>query len=346
MYNDIVKTTNTNSYSFVGFTNSTIAYNQAPKVGGIYHYLVNPIGGATNCYISNSILWENESENITSNLNYYLYLNNSLLGNKYCPENVSCSEGNMYGVNPLFVDTLNNFSLTYESPAIDRGDYNLRITGDSLDIDLNSRIIATLNLDTAIIDLGAYEFQNAPILSIAYDTQLTHISTEYLFADTFYENESCIYSFNLKNVGNQLLSFVEDPTVQIESDTNFHILQQIIKKELGLSETDTFKIQFNAVEAGDFVANIQIPYNSFDGKPYEFKLLMNVMPRPDTPRLKISLLAYPEIDLRDTILKDTLCYKFDKDYFFQIENIGNGTLLYKGNEKVNLGGNGYSRFMN
>ncbi|MGB2696541.1 MAG: right-handed parallel beta-helix repeat-containing protein, partial [Candidatus Zixiibacteriota bacterium] len=57
--------------------------------------------------------------------------------------------------NPLFVDSLNDFHLLEGSPCIDAGDNSA--AGDS-DLDGNPRIVDGNDDDSAVVDMGAYEY--------------------------------------------------------------------------------------------------------------------------------------------------------------------------------------------
>lgn len=267
MYNEDSKGSH---YPFI--YNSTIAFNTS--LGGSTFYKDNRAGLFL---FTNSIIWNNGSRNFPAQSSKIASMDYTLINDNICPESVSCNEGVIFGTDPLFVDSTSNLSLQFGSPATDVGRNEVALNWRPYDLDFNKnqRIIATYTSDTAIIDLGAYEFQDAPALSVAYDTQLTYQPLTFAL-DTFYENESRIYTFAMKNVGSQLLSFSDNPIVQITDDTNFHVIQQVTKNELGLLENDSFKIQFNAVATGDYEATVRIFYNSIDSEPYEFKLLMNV----------------------------------------------------------------------
>lgn len=120
--------------------NSTIAANG----GGIYNYL-------TSLIITNSIIWANSDGNgsfyNTSGSNYAI--TSSLVEGGYS------GTGNI-DADPMFLDAVNgDLHLKPSSPAINKGD-NAANTATT-DLDSKPRIYGN------IVDMGAYEFQCAPI---------------------------------------------------------------------------------------------------------------------------------------------------------------------------------------
>ncbi|MEM6318404.1 MAG: YCF48-related protein, partial [Bacteroidota bacterium] len=279
---------NTNSsyayHSYIVFERSTIAYNKAGSVGGIRN--ANNSGNSSNLTVENSILWKNANKNLAATHSFGTVLENSLVEDVTCPENVRCQGNNIFNQNPLFVDSLSNLSLRIGSPAIDQSEgYHHPI--DSLDIVLNSRKVPGIINGDSIVDLGAYEFQNAPILTVISDTQLVRTAYENRFYDTLYTDEERIYQFVVENVGSQSVLFEKSPIVELESNLVFSLHQSLSKNKLNTYETDTFRVKFDAVTVGDNTANLGITYNNLSSEPHEMQLSIHVMPRPDTPRLSV-----------------------------------------------------------
>jgi predicted outer membrane repeat protein len=107
--------------------------------------------GSSSPLISNNCLWNNASGNF-----------------RYCPSGVGDTTWgvNMSGTpcdsfyniikNPFFVDSLNDFHLLNVSPCIDAGDNS--IPADS-DLDGLPRIVDGNSDDSAVVDMGAFEYQ-------------------------------------------------------------------------------------------------------------------------------------------------------------------------------------------
>ena len=147
--------------------NVTISGNQASGVTGSGGGMLNN-GSApalTNCIIwGNSALNEgNEVSNTNSSvvLNYSLYKNgpNDLVGIGSITADHSKSE------DPLFADAATgDYTLQATSPGINTGDNTVLFVDDTLDLAGNPRIYDKIN--SAVVDMGAYEYQGAIALPV------------------------------------------------------------------------------------------------------------------------------------------------------------------------------------
>lgn len=319
--------------------NSTFAYNKAPLGGVIYKG-----GGYSNYfYIYNGIIWKNATVDFYNEYGNNVNLRHSLLEDSNCPSGASCLDGNIFGKDPLFVDDVNDFRLQANSPAIDTGLNSITREWKvyELDLDNNPRMVAGGRVDTPRVDLGAYEFQSTPILQVKYDTQLVNTTSEYVLYDTLYTDDEPTYCIDLKNVGVGDLMLTSDPIVDFQGDSDFQVLYMPTSSTLTALAEDSLKLKFSALTVGDFQATLSIPHSVDNGEPHTSKLLINVMQRPDTPRLKIILLEGGLADLRDSTLKESFCTKFQRDYIFEVENTGTETVQFQDDDPVSLVGNSY-----
>ena len=148
-------------------TNCTITRNMASTGGGIY------CNGFSTPTMVNSILWNNiatDGPEIALSWDPYRHYCPSLTAS-YCDVEggqaaayvePSCTlnwiEGNI-DVDPRFVDPSADYHLLAGSPCIDAGDNS--VTTESTDLDGSPRIVDGDGDSTAIVDMGAYEFQGA-----------------------------------------------------------------------------------------------------------------------------------------------------------------------------------------
>ena len=152
-------------------TNSTIANNDSLIGGGVY---VTVASTYPQVFLHNSLLWNNQGEEIHDQLQQ-----SSI---KYCVvEHGAPWAVNSISTDPQFVDTsIGDYRLQPGSPAIDRG-HNWLVPTDYFDLDYDgiTAELTPLEFDNnprfangitrggcgapAIVDIGAFEFQGAPI---------------------------------------------------------------------------------------------------------------------------------------------------------------------------------------
>lgn len=140
----------------VSLINSTVTNSESASHGGA----VNVFNSDGSIDIKNSILWNNiavTDSNIyngnggTANAEY------SLLQDDTCPANVTCGDGMIYNMDPLFADA-NDFHLQACSPAIDAGN---NTGAPANDHDGNPRPFSPMGYDPATVDMGTYEFSTS-----------------------------------------------------------------------------------------------------------------------------------------------------------------------------------------
>ncbi len=167
------------------FYNTTLSGNKSVFFGGA----IRSFSGSTfKAY--NSILWNNKSSGSITNFDATLIHDpigdnpeffNSLIANSGGSGNWNWSfatdGGGNLDLDPLFVEdfdltdnpgTDGDFQLTSCSPAIDAGDNNALSGSDTLDLAGEPRFHNASGSDSAIVDMGAYEFQNdAQIIEVS-----------------------------------------------------------------------------------------------------------------------------------------------------------------------------------
>jgi hypothetical protein len=107
--------------------------------------------------ISNNDFWNNTDSNF---INCKMGIGDTTWGTNI--NGIPCDSFYNILIDPLFGDTLNDFHLKEGSPCIDAGDNS--VAPDS-DLDGNTRIVDGNEDDSAVVDLGAYEYQ--PSVGIA-----------------------------------------------------------------------------------------------------------------------------------------------------------------------------------
>ncbi|MFT3753969.1 MAG: choice-of-anchor Q domain-containing protein [Paludibacter sp.] len=135
-----------NSNSTPIITNATIVYNTTTGTGGNG----NGAGVAGNGTLQNCIIWGNAVDGIVKNVS-------GSPTYSYCLVEGGTKSGTaiISNSNPLFANTAtDDYHLTGPSPGINKGSNALNAT--LTDVDGNSRIFSS-----AVIDLGAYEYQSA-----------------------------------------------------------------------------------------------------------------------------------------------------------------------------------------
>lgn len=149
-------------------TNCTVSRNDAQvRGGGLW------ISSLANVTITNSILWANSvvDTGATDEPAQIQLDSGTVSANFSCIEGLTqlfAGEGNI-GDDPRFADTDgldgtvetadDNLRLMDASPCIDGGDNS--VTTESTDLDGNPRIVDGDGDSTAVVDMGAYEFQRA-----------------------------------------------------------------------------------------------------------------------------------------------------------------------------------------
>lgn len=158
--------------------NNTITQNSAYSHGAGIHCFVRSSPTVANNIIANSlqsegIYCEHESYPTISHNDVWNNADGNFTG---CPAGVGDTAWatNINGIpcdsfyniirDPLFVDSLNDFHLQEGSPCIDAGDNS--VAADS-DLDGNARIVDGNDDDSAVVDMGAYEYQ--PLIGITED---------------------------------------------------------------------------------------------------------------------------------------------------------------------------------
>jgi hypothetical protein len=170
--------------------NNTIIRNSADLHGGGIHCLVRSSPSVTNNVIANNL----NGEGIYCEDESYPTISYSDFWNNPDGDFVGCLAGvgdttwgtNINGIpcdsfyniirDPLFVDSLYDYHLQEDSPCIDAGDNS--VAPDS-DLDGNSRIVDGNKDDSAVVDIGAYEYQ--PLVGIAEDNLLFSASDFVVF---------------------------------------------------------------------------------------------------------------------------------------------------------------------
>ncbi|TVR77808.1 MAG: hypothetical protein EA409_11370, partial [Saprospirales bacterium] len=171
---------------FIGFQcnpqiiNSTITGNISESAvgGGMY---IETLLGTT---IKNSVIWNNSANGVTNSPSASIHNNspNTVISSSIIANSGGSGDwnaalgidgGNNFDQNPLFIEDfeLNNVPTTSGdlrlqpcSPAIDRGDNDALAVSDSLDLDGNLRIRNATGADSAIVDMGPYEFQSTALM--------------------------------------------------------------------------------------------------------------------------------------------------------------------------------------
>ncbi len=116
--------------------------------------------GLCNPNIINCIFWKNtgvdrDVSNVSSNPN----ISYTLLSESNCPLGCKCTEGIIFGKNPLFVDADNgNFNLQSSSPVIDAGKNSALPDSMKFDYFGNHRFNNNSTNGVAVVDLGAIEY--------------------------------------------------------------------------------------------------------------------------------------------------------------------------------------------
>jgi predicted outer membrane repeat protein len=136
----------------VTVVNSTLVNNGSATQGGAASVSEN---GAVS--FKNSILWNNAA--VTDNSIYngeggVASAEYSLIHDDMCPANVTCGDGMLYNIDPLFAD-VTDYHLQPCSPVIDAG------TNDGApgtDLDGNPRPFSPGGFDPAMTDMGCYEY--------------------------------------------------------------------------------------------------------------------------------------------------------------------------------------------
>lgn len=145
-------------------TNCTFYSNSAALFGG-------SISNDTSCSLisNNNIFWKNQAYqggeiwSRVYNSNTRIDFQSSNIeggwnGYKIYPVSNAQNLGGNINADPLFADTsISNFHLNSTSPCIDAGTNSLSVS--NVDLDGNNRITNGTNGETAIIDMGAYEYQ-------------------------------------------------------------------------------------------------------------------------------------------------------------------------------------------
>lgn len=155
-------------------TNNTIARNLG---GGLYCFYYS-FAAIANNVITNNLdgegIYSDDGSSLT--ISYNDVCNNKDGNFVNCPAGIGDTNWgtNINGIpsdsfhniirDPLFVDSLNDFRLQEGSPCIDAGDNS--VAPDS-DLDGNQRIVDGNDDDSAVVDMGAYEFQ--PLVGITED---------------------------------------------------------------------------------------------------------------------------------------------------------------------------------
>jgi hypothetical protein len=172
-------------------TNSTIV-NSYSVVGGAAISVYSP---NSTLELINSVLWNNTSlgsdNSISNNQGGTVVVENCLLQDNACPPDVTCGDGMIYNMDPLFVST-DDFHLLACSPAIDAG----TDAGAPLDdLDGNPRPFSPMGYNPAAVDMGCYEYSIAtdicatcPAVAFAGNDNGVFPGDSYTIADASAEN--------------------------------------------------------------------------------------------------------------------------------------------------------------
>ena len=157
-------------------------FNNSQDAGvevAVIFFAFNPVGQIT---IQNSILWTEGNDYLISTENANMEIQNSLLARENCtsaveiiPEfiydgngniadslflgTITCEEGILFDLDPLFADTAaNDLSLQACSPAINAGNNTI-----IADLGIGSDLIGSPRILDGIVDLGAFESLNLQV---------------------------------------------------------------------------------------------------------------------------------------------------------------------------------------
>jgi hypothetical protein len=220
--------------------NSTISGNYATLNGGA---IFNEDHSSPE--VKNSIIWNNSANGNTTSTSASVYNSNqsfpeffhSIIQNSNgsgpdWDDELGIDEGGLMDVDPLFVDgtpasnapdTSGNYMLMECSEAIDAGNNIFIVLSDSLDLDGSPRFVNATDSDSAIVDMGAFEFQGlSPQLEIScmnYEVFLNSDNMAYVIVDSLFEmTEGCD---NWELISNQMDTLFMD--CQAIGDTLIHI---------------------------------------------------------------------------------------------------------------------------
>ncbi len=179
----------------LSLTNCTFASNYSDgNAAGIY-----TINNTTPVIISNSIFWQNYAEFDSGLTNHILNYDGSDTVAFSMFEGVfDNANGNLPSVDPLFVEGLlpsmtpsiaGDFSLKLCSPVTDKGINDSLNVAFISDLAANPRIINGSSLPSAVVDLGAYEYQGNSFLTYVnvsedINTDIIEVSSEVLEAES------------------------------------------------------------------------------------------------------------------------------------------------------------------
>ncbi len=172
-----------NNSSLTTMINVTISGNIANEDGGgIFNLSSSP-------NITNTIIWNNSVDGDTASASSSIYnvsgsdpifsyslIANSRDVNGLWINDIGVDNNNNLATNPLFVEDIDiinvlnfpgNLQLQACSPAIDAGDNNALSPADSIDLIGNPRFFNATGADSAIVDMGAYEFQGTVSMGLA-----------------------------------------------------------------------------------------------------------------------------------------------------------------------------------
>ncbi|TVR86201.1 MAG: hypothetical protein EA411_11120, partial [Saprospirales bacterium] len=221
--------------------NSTFAANHASQDGSAFY---NEDDSSPE--IKNSIIWSNAADGDTSTVSaavfndstssaafWYSIIQNSGGSGPDWDDDLGVDEGDNLDVNPLFEDgiqatnapdTSGNFMLTECSEAIDAGDNTLVPASDTLDLGGDQRFFNSTNADSAIVDIGAYEFQSPgvtlQITCIDADAILNSENTAIVLMADLYDVDASCSNWNIAHTGQDTLFFdcqsVGDSLIHVE----------------------------------------------------------------------------------------------------------------------------------
>ncbi len=141
--------------SWPELTNVTFSGNQATNLGGGVYNGSRPYGFDSETTLANAILWGDVGEEIYNDSTSVITVTYSLVQGGWP------GTGNI-NADPLFVDAPSgNLRLKSASPAIDAGNNAVVPSGIVTDLDGNPRFVDGNGDGNVVVDMGAYERQDA-----------------------------------------------------------------------------------------------------------------------------------------------------------------------------------------